>query len=228
MEKPGRVIMLPSEKATNGPELVLATNWPNESYLMYTNVPWITNSEHRQHLYVLSNDTIEGWKDKDWFIWKNELHQFHSDAGYGIKTYTDFNDKDGSSVIVNVSNISGKIIGTTNPDFTLPILAPSFIQKFVTIYNKSIGVIDVMVEYTYDIHKYSVTHYDRENYRPNVTKNNELILSFIDEKKEYTLSEIRMAFENGRSYEAGELELDTAGKPTAFGVWFDDIFNKKR
>ncbi len=53
-------------------------------------------------------------KEWDYFLWHGregaEIHQFHSDAGYGIKTYTQYNEKDGSSLIVKWSGLAGKII----------------------------------------------------------------------------------------------------------------------
>lgn len=35
-------------------------------------------------------------------------------------------------------------------------------------------------------------------------------------------TDLRKAFEDGRKYEAGELELNTAGRETAFEVWFEN------
>lgn len=52
----------------------------------------------------------------DVFLWKSattgkyEIHTFHSDAGYGAKTFTDYNEKDGSSILVNYSGICGVLI----------------------------------------------------------------------------------------------------------------------
>jgi hypothetical protein len=53
-------------------------------------------------------------KRGDFFFWvsgsgKFEIHQFHSDAGYGVKTFTDYEEKDGSSLLVNWSGVYGKI-----------------------------------------------------------------------------------------------------------------------
>src|SRR5688572_13257454 len=48
-------------------------------------------------------------KDGDIVMWKNEIHKFHSDAGYGCKTYTEYNEENGSSLIVNWSNVRGKV-----------------------------------------------------------------------------------------------------------------------
>lgn len=51
----------------------------------------------------------------DLFLWYSpvnkecEIHKFHSDSGYGIKTFTDFNEETGSSLVVNRSGVCGKI-----------------------------------------------------------------------------------------------------------------------
>lgn len=50
----------------------------------------------------------------DVFLWINskgeyQIHTFHSDIGYGAKTFTDYNEKDNSSIIVNYSGICGVI-----------------------------------------------------------------------------------------------------------------------
>lgn len=55
-------------------------------------------------------------KRGDVFLWcsaltgKHEIHTFHSDAGYGAKTFTDYNEKDGSSTLVNYSGICGLLV----------------------------------------------------------------------------------------------------------------------
>ena len=53
-------------------------------------------------------------KNGDIILWQNgdgkcELYTFHSDTPYGIKTYTDYNENDGSSLIVNWSGYRGVI-----------------------------------------------------------------------------------------------------------------------
>ena len=50
---------------------------------------------------------------RSWLTERYEVHTFHSDAGYGAKTFTDYNEKDGSSLIVNYSGICG-VIRTIN------------------------------------------------------------------------------------------------------------------
>jgi len=56
----------------------------------------------------------------DVFLWRNgkgvlSIHTFHSDSGFGAKTYTDFDDVNGSSLIVNYSGICG-VLETINED----------------------------------------------------------------------------------------------------------------
>ena len=51
----------------------------------------------------------------DVFLWysrmndKYEIHTFHSHAGYGIKTFSEWNEKNESSLLVNYSGVCGKI-----------------------------------------------------------------------------------------------------------------------
>jgi hypothetical protein len=52
----------------------------------------------------------------DVFLWRSamsgrfEIHTFHSDSGYVAKTFTRYNEKDGSSDIVNYSGICGVLV----------------------------------------------------------------------------------------------------------------------
>jgi len=53
-------------------------------------------------------------KKGDVFVWQSmsghkEIHTFHSDAGYGAKTFTDYDATDESSLVVSYSGIIGKI-----------------------------------------------------------------------------------------------------------------------
>ncbi len=58
--------------------------------------------------YLLIDSDQSDLKNGDLFFWKDEVHKFHSSVGYGIKTYTEFNKKDDSSVVLNWSNFIGK------------------------------------------------------------------------------------------------------------------------
>ena len=56
-------------------------------------------------------------KKGDVFLWRSqmhghfEIHTFHSDAGYGVKTFTEYNEETGSSKLVNWSGICGILVG---------------------------------------------------------------------------------------------------------------------
>lgn len=106
-----------------------------------------------QHLYIISQDKLRGG---DYFLWKGtEVHQYHSDAGYGVKTYTNYNAKDGSSLLVNYSNINGKIIATTDTSLGLPELTVSFIKKYIEKYNEGNPITEVLVEFNTIIRDYA-------------------------------------------------------------------------
>jgi len=65
----------------------------------------------------LTLKSVEKLKRGDVFLWRSgmtgryEIHTFHSDAGYGAKTFTNWNEKNESSEIVNYSGICGVLEG---------------------------------------------------------------------------------------------------------------------
>lgn len=65
----------------------------------------------------LTLKSVKKLKRGDVFLWRSgmtgryEIHTFHSDAGYGAKTFTNYNEKDGSSELVNYSGICGVLVG---------------------------------------------------------------------------------------------------------------------
>lgn len=64
-----------------------------------------------ENSYILKPRT--NLKKGDLFLWHSriteeyEIHTFHSDRGYGAKTFTEYNEKDDSSLLVNYSGICG-------------------------------------------------------------------------------------------------------------------------
>jgi len=101
-----------------------------------------------QHLYFLDNE--RGWrerlKDKDWFIFfptdgAAELHQFHSDHFYGIKTYTKYNG--GGSLVVSGTQCSGAIIASTDPALGLPVISTTWINDVFIPSNGSIKEVEL-------------------------------------------------------------------------------------
>lgn len=65
----------------------------------------------------ISMKSVKKLKRGDVFLWRSgmtgryEIHTFHSDAGYVAKTFTNYNEKDGSSELVNYSGICGVLVG---------------------------------------------------------------------------------------------------------------------
>ena len=120
---PINTLMFAPDTTAIGPGLFLATE---DRFL--ESIP--------QHLYFLDTNPDTKLQDGDCFIWRSgisgtfEIHKFHSDAGYGIKTYTSFNEKDGSSVLVNYSGYCGKILASTDKFLGLPGIEESFIKLY--------------------------------------------------------------------------------------------------
>lgn len=54
----------------------------------------------------LINGDIILWRSRDGHF---EIHTVHSFVGYGVKTYTGYNESDGSSVIVSLGGIVGVV-----------------------------------------------------------------------------------------------------------------------
>lgn len=84
-----------------------------------------------EHYYLLDVKV----EKPNWFVWvsgmtgRMEVHKFHSDAGYGMKTYTQYNEKDGSSELVNWSGYYGEIIASTESLDGLPkIYIPQLVE----------------------------------------------------------------------------------------------------
>jgi hypothetical protein len=84
--------------------------WMRDNYLLQpqqgedTKLEWV------------SVEAVDKLNPGDIFLWKSgmngnyEIHQFHSDAGYGAKTFTNYNEKDGSSTLVNYLGICGILV----------------------------------------------------------------------------------------------------------------------
>lgn len=72
--------------------------------------------ETKEEVLPLKLIAVDKLKQGDVFLWKSgmtgkfEIHTFHSDAVYGAKTFTDYNEKNGSSLLVNYSGICGVLV----------------------------------------------------------------------------------------------------------------------
>lgn len=165
------VVMLATEK--KAAPIMLGSN-------LFANMPGVLRGT-KFHLYFINHEDM---KYGDWFIFFGTqgtvLHQFHSDAGYGIKTLTDFDPNDDSSLIVASSKCSNKIIASTDPLLNngwirdmdpfklsdhvnlitmkgLPKPSTSFISKYLDAYNTQEIIYKVMIEF-----EIAVCHCDPE------------------------------------------------------------------
>lgn len=124
--------MLPTEKASTIHDymykLGLRDN-PIKTYEMNGS----SQISYAQHLYILSDDKIE---EGDWYI--------EEDIFYN-------NPLQASSECVETINQAPhnwkKIIATTDKELDLPSPSQSFIEKYITEYNKGNVIKDVLVEY---------------------------------------------------------------------------------
>ena len=166
MDKKCNIVMLPTEKVSGGKELILENLQFEESILSYKCVPWIANTDSRQHLYVLSDELVEAG---DWF---------YTDSLKSGKIWKAWK-ADGHSVDINIntalaSKVCKKIIATTdtslmingeeettasasgfstkfNKLITLPNLTEDFINVYVDVFNEGYEITEVLVEYEHGV-----------------------------------------------------------------------------
>ena len=155
--KKAKVVMIPTEKSslfTHADELLFNKTGEREVNLEYGTQP--------QHLYILSDEEI---KEGDWFI--NELNQVWKHNGkvqpykgskkiiattdtsliktnhrYTIRPIYASKFEDNSRVIATVDSWDKK-------ELIMPKPSQSFIEKYISEYNKGNVITDVLVEYEY-------------------------------------------------------------------------------
>lgn len=205
-----QILLLP----TNERSRLFLQKETNRFHYLDNDRPQVKDSEVRQNhfWYVLSNDEIKNWKQGDWFMWKNEVHQFHSDAGYGIKTYTQYKESDGSSLLVNFSNARGKIISTNDTKCKTYLgMNTDGCSVFEELYNELPQTPDAFIHHWIDAGCPELVNVEYEEYmtdgwvpsynnpdnsnldeaaemdiRPVITKDNMLVFSLIFKEKEFT------------------------------------------
>lgn len=141
MKKECRVVMLPTEKASD-----ICNTWTGDEYVLtYYNGQVNKSDKYRpQHLYILSDDEI---KEGDWVLdklWDNKtfkIKKWEGDDKYCI---------DLQGKIIATTDSSLKIItGIVGSGTGVPLPQPSqsFIQKYIDAYNSGKPIEKVMVEY---------------------------------------------------------------------------------
>ena len=138
--------MLPTnEKANKGIYLSTATDSILKNKLEYCNFPYgkETHSKIKQHLYILSDDEIKEW---DWYYWSvtNTIQKAIKDSLGRLPKI-----EDGSKKIIATTDSSLRtgILQEGSRIEHLPQLPQSFIEYFISQYNKGNIITEVMVEY---------------------------------------------------------------------------------
>jgi len=151
-----KVVILPTEEKATFDNLAIALEEPFNclSSIKKGNLSLVNLSElsgwKPQHLYILSDDEI---KEGDWFydIFSESIKKCFEippleDAAYKIIASTD------PSLYTKI-NPSTQRVNELNP-YLLPSPSQSFIEKYVSEYNKGNIITEVMVEYELDLIEY--------------------------------------------------------------------------
>lgn len=142
-----------------------------------------------QHIYITSDEEI---KEDDWYL-------YWLDNKWELMKCRDQFEADNCNTHSMIASNCYKIIATTDQSLELPQIPQSFIEMFITEYNKGNVIEDVMVEYT-DIHhicglqgfnpnlKDKCPACDKEESIPIFTTDNTINISLI--KDSYTHLEV--------------------------------------
>jgi len=134
MFKKCKVVMLPTnEKA----KILFTGNYINYNHLGYNKCKDL----HNQHLYILSDDEI---KEGDWYLVISEDSVRQAQLDFHLT-------RDFAKIIASTDsslNIFIKGIGNLSPYYSsLPSIPQSFINYYVSEYNKGNKIEEVIVEY---------------------------------------------------------------------------------
>ena len=145
MNKSVRVLMIPTKETKN------VTLWLNQSgQLLHTNMPDDMDGKYKgQHLYIVSDDVVE-------------LGDYHIAMGI-IKEFPDkciaYTDDEQLAAIKEIGGAK-KVVSTTDcsliegirwdKEFPLPQIQQSFVENYVTEYNKGNIITEAFIEYNND------------------------------------------------------------------------------
>jgi len=141
MYKLCKVVMLPTNEKSN--------IWWSGQKLLFNNTPEDPSRGECQYLYVLSDDEI---KEGDWFINRQYFIEVNDEPEYDIWQCDDKTilDVDCKKVIASTDPsliIKGEYPYNANIDLNLPSLPQSFVEEYVSKYNKGNKIEDIMVKY---------------------------------------------------------------------------------
>jgi hypothetical protein len=203
MEKTVKVVMLPTEKASN---ISLINSKKLLEYNSYPDVGSYTRNRQAQHLYFLSDDEI---KEGDWAI--------HPSKGI-YQAIRELDELSGSKKIIATTDKSLKIVigdsgwksaddGGWNeykPEYKLlPQMPESFIQAYIKAYNEGKPITEVALEM-----EWYQPNQDQNYYRLKLRPDNTVT---IHQAKMYTRGEViklitTFDIQKGKDIETVELD----------------------
>ncbi len=204
IKRKAKIIMLPTEKATNH------TLWlTNNNQLIHTHVSGEYLTKYTpQNLYIISDDEI---KEGDWYIDDTDAirQSITSNKEYwGVR-------KDYKKIIATTDSELKKTIEYRPEAFQhkeLPQPSPQFIAKFIESYNKGDIITDILVEYEYfnynldelrERHLNNLPHIYQEE-KLKVDRNNHITITKVKDSwnKEEVEAHCKHAFKCGMESES--------------------------
>lgn len=154
MQKECQVILLPTIKESH---LLIVANDKMafrerpKGRLESHDSPWASSEDFTaQHLCICSNEEI---KEGDWYIAKDNTlcQRYASESVEGDRRIVATTDRSIKNYTTKVSAtyIGGETAEVKTISYFLPTISQSFIDKYISEYNKGNIIISVMVEYDY-------------------------------------------------------------------------------
>jgi len=198
MFKQCKVVMLSSNQKSN---LILIGDWKRLHRDEHDNITELSKDESFQHLYVVSDEEI---KEGDWVINSNtnSIAQYtgHGSMEWWKKIIATTDDL----LIFHIIPIKGIIEEIKS----LPKLPQSFIDKYISEYNESNVITDVMVEYeSFCRTKLDGSKIDCGDIRLKINPDNTINIQQI--KDSYTREEVMKLCED--AFHEGSYNTDSTG-----------------
>lgn len=184
MFKKCKVVMLPTNEKANGMGIIVLNKQFNSLGLGYGN-----NIDNQQHLYIISDEEI---KKGNWCI--NDNHDTLYQSDWNVNETTNW------SKVIATTDIS-LIFNHKEFPVTVPLLpspSQSFIDKYISEYNKGNIIIDVMVEYEDRLHYENTIYKDSNKLELKVSKDNTITIKRI--KDSWSREEVKSLVIDGMRF----------------------------
>jgi len=211
MFKRRKVVMLPTNEKAHKGDLVINPNNKQLFQFAHQNC-----TEVAQHLYILSDEEI---KKDDWVyqtvtkeIIKSPFNCINDDRYLKVIASTD------PSLIKTVNDFDFLSNQSGTRDIVLPSPSQSFIEEYVSEYNKGNKIEKVMVEYENTFIIDSIYKESKEQLKPKINpKDNTITIKKI--KDSWTRDEVTNLCEN--AYDSGKYSIIHKDIEQTFDKWIE-------